>query len=92
MAGESAGTPTKQEGNSFPEQLASGKWLENLVPFLKDKTAEDLSTNLPTNGPKIGTGESPQGWFDAMDAVIDKATPDGCDSVGDYYKGGLKVA
>ena len=92
MAGEKAGTSTKQEGNSFPEQLASGKWLENLFPFLKDKTAEDLMTNVPTNGPKIGTGESPELEMKIAEEVIDKATPKGCDAVGDYYKGGLNVA
>ena len=92
MAGEKAGAPTKQEGNSFPEQLASGKWLENLFPFLKDKTAEDLMTNVPTNGPKIGTGESPELEIKIAEEVIDKATPKGCDAVGDYYKGGLNVA
>ena len=92
MKADWSGVPTKHEEGSVIDNIATGKPFEKIFSFLKDKTADDLSTNLNTNAPKIGTGDSPS-WFNCMKDTIDNGElPSGCDSVGDYYKGGIDVA
>ncbi|MBR4517548.1 MAG: hypothetical protein IKO65_00955 [Victivallales bacterium] len=95
MKGDMTSLPTKHESGSVVDKIANGDIfnLKEIFSFLNDKTADDLTTNLPTNTPKIGTGDSPAGLFDTMRTVIDEGElPDGCDAVGDYYKGGINVA
>ena len=92
MKGDMTSLPTKHESGSVVDNIATGNPLKQIFSFLDNKTADDLSTNLHTNAPKIGTGQSPEGWFKAAGKVIDDGMPNGCDSVGDYYNGGLKVA
>ena len=92
MAGQGTSLPTKHEEGSFLDNLASGKWLENLLPGMKDYDPTDPANQVQTNAPKIGTGDAPNGWFNAANAVVDKAVPSQYNKVSDYYKGGLNVA
>ena len=91
MKGDPASLPTKHEEGSFLDNLASGKFLENMFPGLKDKSASDLTSNLPSGGPQIGSGHAPEGWFNSMDQLVNKATPKDS-KFGGYYKNGLKMA
>ena len=92
MAAKGTSLPTKHEEGSFLDNLASGKWLENLLPGFKDYDPTDPANQIQTNAPKIGTGDSPKWWFNAAKTVADKATPDEYNGVSDYYGGGLNVA
>ncbi|MBQ2336693.1 MAG: RHS repeat-associated core domain-containing protein, partial [Victivallales bacterium] len=92
MAGQGTSLPTKHEEGSFLDNLANGKWLENLLPGLKDYDPTDSANQIKTNAPKIGTGDAPNEWFNAANAVVDKAVPSQYNKVSDYYKGGLNVA
>ncbi|MCR4574539.1 MAG: hypothetical protein K5787_12305 [Lentisphaeria bacterium] len=94
MKGDMTSLPTKHESGSVVDKIANGDIfnLKEIFSFLNDKTADDLTTNLPSNTPRIGTGDSPSGLFNTMSTAIDNGMPDACDAVGDYYNGGINVA
>ena len=90
MKGDPTSLPTKHEDGScldiiaHPEKIFSGlnDWLNH----------QDLTSNLPTGGPEIGSGHAPEWWFNGMESLIEDNMPDGCDSVGDYYTQAIETA
>ena len=85
-----SGAPTQHEKGDFLYNLTH---LEEVFPGLNDwLNRQDLTSNLPTGGPEIGSGHAPEWWFNGMESLIDNNMPDGCDSVGEYYTEAIERA
>ena len=88
MKGDQTSLPTSHQEGTFLYNLTH---LEEKFPALNEKlTNADLKSNLPTNTPRIGSGQAP-GIFKAMENWVGKATPKGS-GFGQYYSNGFKLA
>ena len=90
MKADWSGAPTEHEKGSFLYNISH---LEEVFPqFNNWLNRQDLTSNLPTGGPEIGSGHAPEWWFNGMESLIDNNMPDGCDSVGEYYTEAIERA
>ena len=92
MKGDPTSLPTKHEEGSFLDYLAHPEKIKIFNNLNNKLNNADLTSNLKTSAPKIGTGDAPNEWFDAMKAASGKGVPKACKGVADYYKGGINVA
>ncbi len=90
MKADWSGAPTQHEKGDFLYNITH---LEEVFPKLNDwLNHQDLTSNLPTGGPEIGSGHAPEWWFNGMESLLNEKMPDGCDSVGEYYTEALERA
>ena len=92
MKGDPTSLPTKHEEGSFLDFLTNPTKIKPIEKLNEKLNNADLTSNLPTGGPEIGSGHAPDWWFNGMESLINDNMPDGCDAVGDYYTGAIERA